>query len=108
MRLAVRCTGVNFRDVLIALGDPDPDDVGREGSGVVLEVAEDVFGFAQGDRVMGLFVRRGTCCRRGSSDDRAHPLGVVLRTGSGGTGGFPHRVLTRWQTSRAPARASGC
>ena len=91
--IGLRCTGVNFRDVLIALGLPRPIDVGCEGSGVVLEVADDVLGFAPGDRVMGLFVRRGTCCRRRSPDDRAHPLGVVLRTGSGGTGGFPHRVL---------------
>ena len=93
VRLGLRCTGVNFRDVLIALGDPADYDVGLEGSGVVLEVADDVLGFAPGDRVMGHFLRRGTCCRRGSPDDRVHPLRVVLRTGSDGTCGFPHRVL---------------
>ena len=37
MRLGVRCTGVNFRDVQIALGYPADYDVGLEGSGVVLE-----------------------------------------------------------------------
>ncbi len=47
VRLGLRCTGVNFRDVLIALGDSADYDVGLEGSGVVLEVADDVLGFAQ-------------------------------------------------------------
>ena len=79
----LRCTGVNFRDVLIALGlYPHPGaDVGSEGSGVVLEVADDVLGFAPGDRVMGHVLRRGTCCRRRSSDDRARSLrgGPTLR-----------------------------
>ena len=58
VRLAMRCNGVNFRDVLIALGD-SADDLGLEGSGVVLEVADDVFGFAQGDRVMCLLYGAG-------------------------------------------------
>jgi acyl transferase domain-containing protein/acyl carrier protein len=61
VRIGVRCAGVNFRDVLIALRlYPDPEaDVGSEGSGVVLEVAKDVLGFAPGDRVMGLFEGAG-------------------------------------------------
>ena len=44
VRVGVRCAGVNFRDVLIALGMyPDPAaDVGGEGSGVVLEVGDGV------------------------------------------------------------------
>ena len=50
---------MNFRDVLIALGDPADYDVGLEGSGVVLEVADDVLGFAPGDRVMGQFFGAG-------------------------------------------------
>ena len=54
----MRCNGVNFRDVLIALGD-SADDLGLECSGVVLEVADDVFGFAQGDRVMCLLYGAG-------------------------------------------------
>ena len=56
--VGVRCTGVNFRDVLYALGD-SADVVGLEGSGVVLEVADDVQGFAPGDRVMCLFYGAG-------------------------------------------------
>ncbi len=57
VRISVRAAGVNFRDVLIALG-MYPDDtatVGVEGAGVVTEVAEGVTGVAVGDRVMGLF-----------------------------------------------------
>jgi polyketide synthase 12 len=62
VRIGLRCTGVNFRDVLTALGVyPDPSaDVGGEGSGVVLEVAEDVVGFAPGDRVTGMFYGAGS------------------------------------------------
>ncbi|MET9359233.1 SDR family NAD(P)-dependent oxidoreductase, partial [Streptomyces sp. NPDC006617] len=57
VRVAVRAGGLNFRDVLLALGmvpDDERPPVG-EGSGVVLEVGPDVTGFAPGDRVMGLF-----------------------------------------------------
>ena len=59
VRLGLRSSGVNFRDVLIALGDPADYDVGLEGSGVVLEVADDVLDFAPGDRVMGQFFGAG-------------------------------------------------
>jgi polyketide synthase 12 len=59
VRLALRNSGVNFRDVMIALGDPADYDVGLEGSGFVLEVADDVLGFAPGDRVMGHFYGAG-------------------------------------------------
>ncbi|MET8796165.1 SDR family NAD(P)-dependent oxidoreductase [Nocardia sp. NPDC004568] len=56
VRIGMRAVGLNFRDVLIALGTyPDPDGrIGGEGAGVVLEVAADVTGFAPGDRVFGL------------------------------------------------------
>ncbi|WP_410612235.1 type I polyketide synthase [Amycolatopsis sp. lyj-109] len=57
VRVAVRAAGINFRDVLIALGMyPDPAAVlGSEAAGVVTEVASDVTGIAVGDRVLGLF-----------------------------------------------------
>ncbi|WP_299537467.1 type I polyketide synthase [uncultured Streptomyces sp.] len=57
VRIAVRATGVNFRDVLIGLGEyPDPAALmGSEGAGVVLEVGENVTDLAPGDRVFGLF-----------------------------------------------------
>jgi acyl transferase domain-containing protein/D-arabinose 1-dehydrogenase-like Zn-dependent alcohol dehydrogenase/acyl carrier protein len=55
VRVAVHAAGLNFRDVLIALGlYPGEAPLGGEGAGVVLEVAPDVRGLAVGDRVMGL------------------------------------------------------
>ncbi|WP_455678816.1 beta-ketoacyl synthase N-terminal-like domain-containing protein, partial [Streptomyces atroolivaceus] len=71
VRVAVRATGVNFRDVLVALdvvaktaglsGGEGADAVpetealfGSEGAGVVTDVGPGVTGFAVGDRVMGL------------------------------------------------------
>ena len=59
LRLGLRCGGVNFHDVLTALGHPSDYDVGVEGSGVVLEVADDVLEFTPGDRVMGQFFGAG-------------------------------------------------
>jgi NADPH:quinone reductase-like Zn-dependent oxidoreductase/acyl carrier protein len=56
VRLAVRAAGVNFRNVLLALGmltEPDRPP-GDEAAGVVLEVAPDVAGVRPGDRVFGL------------------------------------------------------
>ncbi|MET9543680.1 alcohol dehydrogenase catalytic domain-containing protein, partial [Streptomyces sp. NPDC006553] len=56
VRVSVRATGLNFRDVLIALGMyPGEATLGSEGSGVVTEIGPDVTGLAVGDRVMGLF-----------------------------------------------------
>ncbi|MEU4626919.1 SDR family NAD(P)-dependent oxidoreductase, partial [Actinoplanes sp. NPDC023801] len=52
VRISVRATGVNFRDVLLGLGVyPEPDAVmGSEGAGVVVEVGPEVTGLAVGDR----------------------------------------------------------
>jgi polyketide synthase 7 len=57
VRIAVHAVGVNFRDVLVALGMvPDQAPVlGGEGAGTVVEVGPGVTGLAVGDRVMGLF-----------------------------------------------------
>ncbi|WP_374227530.1 SDR family NAD(P)-dependent oxidoreductase, partial [Streptomyces sp. AC627_RSS907] len=58
VRVAVRAAGLNFRDVLIALGihpSDNPLDLGSEGAGVVLETGPDVTHLAPGDRVMGAF-----------------------------------------------------
>ncbi|MFC3961465.1 SDR family NAD(P)-dependent oxidoreductase [Nocardia jiangsuensis] len=62
VRVALRATGVNFRDVLIVLGMyPDPDAaIGGEGAGVVLEVAPDVTEFVPGDRVFGFVTGVGS------------------------------------------------
>jgi acyl transferase domain-containing protein/NADPH:quinone reductase-like Zn-dependent oxidoreductase/acyl carrier protein len=57
VRVGVRAAGLNFRDVLLALGVyPGDAVVGSEGAGVVLEVGPGVDGVAVGDRVMGLLL----------------------------------------------------
>ncbi|MGW1375443.1 acyltransferase domain-containing protein [Streptomyces sp. NPDC002446] len=56
VRVELRATGVNFRDVLIALGMyPGAAVMGTEGAGVVTATGPDVTGITAGDRVMGLF-----------------------------------------------------
>ncbi|MEU5980471.1 type I polyketide synthase [Streptomyces sp. NPDC047315] len=55
IRVAVRAAGLNFRDVMIALGMyPGRVPLGAEGAGVVTEVGPGVTGLAVGDRVFGL------------------------------------------------------
>ncbi|MET8852028.1 SDR family NAD(P)-dependent oxidoreductase [Amycolatopsis sp. NPDC004625] len=60
VRIAVRAAGVNFRDVVTALGMvADQRPLGGEGAGVVLEVGPGVTGLAAGDRVLGLLPAAG-------------------------------------------------
>ncbi|HEX8688964.1 MAG TPA: SDR family NAD(P)-dependent oxidoreductase, partial [Solirubrobacterales bacterium] len=55
VRIAVRAAGLNFRDVLIALGlYPGGGSIGSEGAGVVVEIGDEVKDLAPGDRVMGM------------------------------------------------------
>ncbi|WP_024804255.1 type I polyketide synthase [Nocardia sp. BMG51109] len=55
VRVSVRAAGVNFRDVLIALGTyPGRAELGLEGAGVVTGIGAGTTGFAVGDRVFGL------------------------------------------------------
>jgi polyketide synthase 7 len=61
VRVAVAASGVNFRDVLVALGMyPGAAQLGTEGAGVVTEVAPGVTGLAVGDAVMGIFGLAGS------------------------------------------------
>jgi NADPH:quinone reductase-like Zn-dependent oxidoreductase/aryl carrier-like protein len=55
VRLEVRAAGLNFRDVLIALGMVDVGDpLGLDAAGVVVEVGPGVTTLTPGDRAMGL------------------------------------------------------
>ncbi|MEV4753444.1 SDR family NAD(P)-dependent oxidoreductase, partial [Streptosporangium sp. NPDC049248] len=53
IRMCIRASGLNFRDVMVALGLVGDDGLGLEGAGVVTEVGPNVDGPAVGDRVMG-------------------------------------------------------
>ncbi|MER7992805.1 type I polyketide synthase [Micromonospora chalcea] len=54
--VGMRASGLNFRDVVLALGMvPDQEVLGNEGAGVVLGVGPGVADLAPGDRVMGIF-----------------------------------------------------
>jgi acyl transferase domain-containing protein/NAD(P)-dependent dehydrogenase (short-subunit alcohol dehydrogenase family) len=54
VRIAVRAAGLNFRDVLIALGRYPATALGLEIAGVVTETGAGVTSVAPGDRVMGI------------------------------------------------------
>ena len=56
VRIAVGAAGVNFRDVVVALGLVEGETgMGIEGAGTVLEVGEEVQDLVVGDRVTGMF-----------------------------------------------------
>ncbi|MFC7918272.1 acyltransferase domain-containing protein, partial [Streptomyces sp. NPDC057386] len=60
IRVGIRAAGLNFRDVVVALGlVPGLTGLGGEAAGVVLETGPGVTGFAVGDRVMGLVQQAG-------------------------------------------------
>ncbi|WP_227014641.1 MULTISPECIES: type I polyketide synthase [Nocardiopsis] len=56
VRVAVRAAGVNFKDVVVALGLVEGETgIGLEGSGTILETGAEVTDLAPGDRVAGMF-----------------------------------------------------
>ncbi|MFN9546074.1 MAG: SDR family NAD(P)-dependent oxidoreductase [Cyanobacteriota bacterium] len=78
VQLRVRATGLNFRDVLAALGEypGDPGPLGNECSGDVLAVGPGVTEFAPGDRVCAL--AHGSFMRVLSIDQRlVAPIGPL-------------------------------
>src|SRR5260221_767592 len=55
VRVQMHAAGLNFRDVLVALGVyPGEASVGGGGAGVVVEVGSEIDDLSPGDRVMGL------------------------------------------------------
>ncbi|WP_067470168.1 SDR family NAD(P)-dependent oxidoreductase [Actinomadura macra] len=95
VRVAVHAAGVNFRDVLIALGMYPDEGVfaGSEGAGVVLDVAPDVTGLKAGDRVMGLFEGAfGTVAVADARMVAPMPPGWIPRVAAG----VPVAYLTAW------------
>ncbi|WP_438502117.1 SDR family NAD(P)-dependent oxidoreductase [Mycobacterium arosiense] len=61
VRVAVAAAGVNFRDVLVALGMyPGAAQLGAEGAGIVIELGPGVTDLAVGDAVMGIFGLAGS------------------------------------------------
>ena len=108
MRVAVRAAGVNFRDVLIALGMyPDGAAVmGSEGAGVVVEVGAGVDAVASGDRVMGLFPHgAGTVVVTDARLVVGVPSGVVVGAGRWGFGGVFDGLLRAGGSGRGAGGA---
>ncbi len=61
VRVSVAAAGVNFRDVLVALGMyPGVAELGAEGAGIVTEVGPGVTELAVGDAVMGILGLAGS------------------------------------------------
>ncbi len=91
VRVTVAAAGVNFRDVLVALGMyPGAAQLGAEGAGIVTELGSGVRDLAVGDAVMGIFGLAGsqatvdhrlvTRVPRGWSMARAAGVPVVFLT----------------------------
>ena len=55
IRVRVGAAGLNFRDVVVALGAIGDEGLGGEAAGVIIETAPDVTSVCPGDAVMGLF-----------------------------------------------------
>lgn len=55
VRVSVKATGINFKDIMVALNQVSDDHIGQEFAGVITEVGPDNEGsFSIGDRVCGI------------------------------------------------------
>ncbi len=59
IRVQIRAAGLNFRDVVVAVGAVADEGLGGEAAGVVIETAADVTAVRVGDAVMGIFPNNG-------------------------------------------------
>ncbi|MGW2014045.1 type I polyketide synthase [Streptomyces sp. NPDC001927] len=95
VRVAVRATGVTFRDVLTVLGlyPGDPQPLGVEAAGVVTEVGPGVDDLAPGARVFGLLPgSMGSSCVA----DRRLVVPVPAGWGFAEAAAVPSAFLTAW------------
>ncbi|KAL9616846.1 MAG: hypothetical protein Q9160_008302 [Pyrenula sp. 1 TL-2023] len=67
LEIQVKASGVNFRDVLTALGQVDACYIGSEAAGIVSRVGENCKTLQPGDRVCGVFEASLGTYARGSS-----------------------------------------
>ena len=110
VRVALRAGGVNFRDVLVALGMLHPGEarMGGEGAGVVVEVGPGVSwsgagGPGDGAVHLGFRAARGDDGRTVGAD----PPGMVFRASRRGTGGVFDRLPRPERAGRVTFRADG-
>ena len=108
VRVAVAAVGVNFRDVLVALGMyPGGGEMGVEGAGVVVEVGPGVTGLAVGDAVMGLLGVVGSEAVVDARLVTAVPAGWSLVAGRGCAGGVFDGVVWVVGVGRRQGRSAG-
>jgi amino acid adenylation domain-containing protein len=103
LRIAVRASGLNFKDVLTALGEYPgaPEPLGGECSGIVVAIGDGVRRFAVGDCVMAL--GRGSFSRFVVVEEgfASHlPASVALEE----AGALPIAFLTAWYSLIEVAR----
>ena len=105
----IRAAGLNFHDVVVALGAIDDEGLGGEAAGIVLEAAADVTSVAVGDAVMGLFPNNAFAPAAVTEESRvvAVPSGWSLSAAAS----VPVAFLTAYIAlvrSEGCGRGSGC
>ena len=108
VRVAVAAVGVNFRDVLVALGMyPGGGELGVDGAGVVVEVGPGVSGVAVGDTVMGLLGVVGSEAVVDARLVTAVPAGWSLAAAAGAPAVFLTALYGLSVLARAAGRRAG-